>query len=518
MARERILVVDDEEPIRQLLVEALEGVDCGIDVATRGQEALEATRLVEYGAILLDLDLPDMRGEEVLREVKRDKPETEVIIITGYATTASAIEALHLGVFEYIRKPFRVQSVVQTLRNALTKRRLAIENQRLLADLRAHEAHLQERIRNATAELRESNEELAATSARMMAILESLGDGVITVNVDGTITFVNRAAVQMTGLPAKAVEGKPWSALIDRDSAEKLAATLLTGQEFGGYEGSIVSADGRSLPIRLTSSVFRSHEGEVLGAVQAFQDVTRERELERIRSEFLTTVSHELRTPLASVRGYVELLTEGDGESDPEARQDYLQAIQRNTNRLVEMTQSILDMAKVEAGSLDVICQPMDAASLVRRLARDLEPDTRAAGVQLVVETDPEELPIESDPRRLEQAIRELIENALKYAADGKLVVVTGEHCNGEVVISVRDCGPGIPPEHQPFVFDKFYQVDGSLTRKTEGAGLGLALVRAIADRLGGHVELDTRPGEGCAFTIRLPSMPPLEASRHAGT
>jgi PAS domain S-box-containing protein len=515
MPRERILVVDDEEPIRQLMVEALEGVECDIDLASVGQEALDATARSEYGAVLLDLDLPDLPGEEILRHVKRSSPDTEVIIITGHATTSSAIEAVQLGVFDYIRKPFRVQSVIQTLRNALTKRRLALENRRLLADLRAQEIALQQRVRSATSALRQTNEDLVATSARMMAILESLADGVITVDEAGTITFLNQAAVQITGLSPETVQGKPWSALIDRDLAEKLAATLLTGQVFSGSEGTILRADGRLVPIRLTSSVFRSQDGEVLGAVQAFQDTSREQELERIRSEFLTTVSHELRTPLASVRGYVELLTETDDQVAPETQEEYLRAIRRNTDRLVELTQSILDMAKVEAGMLDVTPRPVDAARLVRRVAADYEPEMTAAGVQLIVETDPDELPLESDPRRLEQAVRELLENALKYAAEGKLIVLISEQRGADVLISVRDCGPGIPPEHQAFVFDKFYRVDGSLTRKTDGAGLGLALVRAITDRLGGRVELESRPGQGCAFTLRLPVRPPREAYAH---
>ncbi len=511
-----ILIVDDEEPILRLLAEALEAVGHPLDLATRGQEALRAVQETDYAAILLDLDLPDLRGEEVLRQARALRDDTEIIIITGYATTGSAIEALHHGVFDYIRKPFRVQAVVQTVRNALTKRRLKLENRRLLADLQQHEAELQRRVDAATAELRRSNEELGAVSSRIRATLESLGDGVVTVDQDGTIMYVNRAAEQITGYTRAEVEGRPWNVLIDAEAADRLAETLLTGQEFSGLEAFVQRADGRTVPVRLTSSVFRSEDGEVLGAVQAFQDMTREHELERVRSEFLTTVSHELRTPLASVRGYVELLLQSEmDEASWEETRETLEAIARNTDRLVSLTGDILDMAKVQAGTLDVSLEEFDATALLYQVAQDMGAEARVAGIRLDVQAEGR-ITVCSDSRRLVQAIRELVANAIKHADGATRTTITAQSDDGHLRITVADDGCGIPAEHRPYVFDKFYRADGSLTRKTQGAGLGLALVRAITTRLGGTIELDSSPGQGCVFALTLPLEPPTETRRNA--
>jgi two-component system, OmpR family, phosphate regulon sensor histidine kinase PhoR len=245
---------------------------------------------------------------------------------------------------------------------------------------------------------------------------------------------------------------------------------------------------------------------DVRGAVGVFFDITRLERLERVRQEFLSNVSHELRTPLTAIITFVETLEAGAGE-DPETAQRFLSVIRRNAERMHDLINDILELSAIEAGTVAVEAQSVRLAALVSECFTALAARADERGLALRNEVAPE-VHVHADPRRLEQMLTNLVDNAVKFNREGGRVVVTHERVGERDRINVSDTGDGIAPEHLPRIFERFYRVDRARSRALGGTGLGLAIVKHLARAHGGEATVRSAPGEGSAFTIELPVRP----------
>jgi signal transduction histidine kinase len=224
---------------------------------------------------------------------------------------------------------------------------------------------------------------------------------------------------------------------------------------------------------------------------------------DRARRQLLADVSHELMTPLTSMRGYIETLTMSELEIDADTRQRYLAIVTDETHRLEHLVGDLLDLARLEGGGTTIRRDTVDVAALFARVAERHERDVRAHAITLVRRVAPEAQVVTGDPDRLEQALQNLAANALRYTPDGGEVRLSADRVETGVRIVVRDSGPGIPPEHLPLVFDRFYRADTS-RKATGGSGLGLSIVKAIVERHGG--EIRSYNDDGAVFEILLPA------------
>lgn len=228
-------------------------------------------------------------------------------------------------------------------------------------------------------------------------------------------------------------------------------------------------------------------------------------EANRLKSEFLANVSHELRTPLNSIIGFAELLREQVGDSDRGRR--YVNNILAGGRNLLELINDLLDLAKIEAGRMDVRLEMLNAADLCETLLNLVRPLADNKQLRLELEV-PEKLPlIRTDPVKVRQIIYNFLSNAIKFTPNGGRVTVAAR-MSGErfLSVSVADTGPGIAPEHHAAIFEKFRQLDGSVTREHQGTGLGLAISKELAGMLGGHIKLESEPGRGATFTLTIPT------------
>jgi len=504
MTAEQILVVDDDPAVRDLVNAVLSLQQYRVVATATGQGAVEALQHGEFGATILDLSLPDMSGEDVLRAVRQSGGDTEVIILTGHGSMDSAIEAIQRGVFDYIQKPFDIRTVTTSVQNALTKRRLSRENVRLIEALRAHERELQQKVEQATEELRETNERLVAEASRTLAILQSLADGVVTVDTEGHITFVNGAASDITRWRPAELVGRHYSELL-RDIALPEGEEVLP-PHFRGADARLLTSTGEMVAVALSRRPFQRAEGGDLGAVFAFRDLSREQELERLMREFLTMASHELRTPLTGVLGNVELMLDDPDLSLTEDQREMLEAINVSSRRLATLVDRILQVSRLESGVDDFADLEVSVPHVVQSVVEGFRQAAEAAGIRLAVSLPP--TPTEHrSPRHLYQVVRELLDNALKFTAAGGAVTIIVEKDAEAVRISVQDTGCGIPPERLGSIFTAFVREDGAAARKTPGAGLGLTLARAIVRRLGGELVGESEVGRGSTFTAVLPAL-----------
>lgn len=352
-----------------------------------------------------------------------------------------------------------------------------------------------------------SDMRLKEQTHRLEALIQSMQDGLILHDLKGSVVYANRRLSELTELTSGEIAGAPVKKVIERIVAlsldvEKTRAEvndLLKGQGQRRMEFTILQG-GQTRYMRLQVFDVNDQRGTLVGRGQIWRDITRSRELDRMKSSLISTVSHELRTPLAAIKGYATTLLAEDVEWDRQSQREFLEIISAESDRLSELVDDLLDMSRIESGSLVVKKTHCNLKELVERAALRAHPNPQK---RLVVEI-PEDLPpISVDPRRLEAVLRNLIENAAKYDSSGGPIRVSACLENHKLMVRVEDTGPGIPSEHCANIFKSFYRVADGLNRPTAGAGLGLAISQGFVRAHGGDIWLEPRPVGACvAFFI----------------
>jgi two-component system, OmpR family, phosphate regulon sensor histidine kinase PhoR len=336
-------------------------------------------------------------------------------------------------------------------------------------------------------------------------LFNSMIEGLLLLGEDGRIQLANRAFTELFGISTD-VRGKTVLEVVRQHELDKLVDAVAAQKQVLGYELKLGGLAERWLQIN-AAGVFNG-EGKKQGTILVFHDLTRLKQLERTREEFVANVSHELRTPLSLIKGYVETLLDG-AKDNPEVATKFLQTIQRNSERLQFLIEDLLTISQLESGRLKMNLQSVRLRSLVERVLEDFKTQAESRRVQLT--NDVPELTARGDSDRLQQVLGNLIGNAIKYGRDGGHVSVTGQLLNGNAIeLCVQDDGPGIPAESLERVFERFYRVDKARSREQGGTGLGLSIVKHIVASHGGKVWAKSDLGHGTAFYFTLPTKPEL--------
>lgn len=352
------------------------------------------------------------------------------------------------------------------------------------------------------------------------AVLSGIGDGVVVAAPDLSLILMNPVARDILSLEAEPPTGVPLKPYLSAPTfADLLAETLRTGQE------QIRELD-LSAPAKLSSTLGRERatpgevrtygalaspvldaSGEVSGVVAVLRDITAQKEVERMKSNFLSVVSHELRTPLHSIKGFVEIILMGKTGPVTELQEDFLKTVRTQTTVLQRMIDDLLEFSRMEAGRIKLNLEEVSLAAVAQGVATKLAPLAQEGNLTLYMDF-PDDLPtVDGDRVRLEQVLTNLVENAIKFTPQGGEVTMGARRDEEVVRVTVHDTGIGIPPEEQDKVFDRFYQVDRGEKRAYRGTGLGLAISKHIVERHNGAiwVESDGVPGHGASFHVELP-------------
>jgi PAS domain S-box-containing protein len=367
----------------------------------------------------------------------------------------------------------------------------------------------------------EARRRVEAAHADLLATLETVPAALMIFNTDASVRLRNRAATDVFGIEPQNPELRQnyWARFkrIGKDGApippeDWISARALRGEQVINQELEIHHPDGRVFPILASGAPLRNELGHVAGAVVAFQDISRLREVDRMKDEFVSIVSHELRTPLTSIRGSVQLvLDEPNSVPDPE-HQQLLQIALNNCERLVRIINDILDVAKMESGNVTLHRKPVNIADIVRQSIQVVEGPARLAQVTLDARLPARLRPVMVDPDRIVQALVNLLSNAVKFAPQGSRVTVTAVGSDNVVTLAVSDQGEGIAPENLNRLFKKFQQVDSSSSRRKGGTGLGLAITKALVEQHGGRIFVDSEQNQGTRFSFTLPTATEAEA------
>ncbi len=356
---------------------------------------------------------------------------------------------------------------------------------------------------------------------RTRALVDASNDAILMLDSRGTATMINRRAKYFFGLAERDVIGRSPAQLramfqlIFEDSTTFdawLAPLLTSADERAVLELKVLRAEPRLLQC-FTAPVLDSQD-RLLGRMLVFRDITREREVEQMKTDFVSIVSHELRTPLTSIRGALQLVlgraasgaagATYDSPLSPRTR-ELLDISLKNSERLIRLINDILDISKIEQGSIQLRRVALDPADLCHAAEQEVSVFADGRDIGIDVHAEPGLAPISADRDRALQVLANLLSNAIKFSEPGQRIELTARQESGSVAFAVRDFGRGIAPEDHQRIFGKFHQIDSSLTRDVGGTGLGLAICKALVEEHGGQIWIESILGKGATFAFTLP-------------
>lgn len=354
-----------------------------------------------------------------------------------------------------------------------------------------------------------SDMRLREQTQRLEALVQSLQDGLILGDLKGTVIYANKRIGELADLPTRHLAGmhmdRILARIIERTSdplGRKGDLQKVMAQEGDRTVEISQTHPDRTIHLRLEVFNVNDEEGTPIGRGIFFHDITADRELDRMKTSLVSTVSHELRTPLAAIKGYASTLLAEDVEWDRASQREFLTIISDESDRLTSLVNNLLDLSRIEAGSLKLSHEKCDIEEMIRRAAKQARLNT---GNLFEVHVEANLPNLYADPPRLESILRNLIENAVKYGGENSKIRVEVSRAKDDFLFRVMDNGPGIPEGERQRIFDSFYRVDESLARLTSGAGLGLAICQGLVRAHGGRIWAEPLTVGACiAFTIPM--------------
>ncbi len=501
-----VLVVDDNESTRKSLSLIFRKRGYETETAASGREAMEKVQSRFFNVALLDLKLPDMEGTELLASFKEMYPDMVVIMVTGYASLKTSVRALSRGALAYLIKPLNMDEVLATVKDGVEKQHLIMENKRLYQKARRE---LAER-KQAEEALRESEANLAG--AQRIAHLGSWNWDITsnTLRWSDEIFRIFGLEPQQFNTTYEAFMNSVHPD--DREFAQNSVNEALYENKPYNIEHRIVLPDGSVRFVHEQAEVTFDKHGKPSRMVGTVQDTTEQQqlykkmieyeELDKLKTNLLSTVSHELRTPLAIIKGYSTMLLDYDRRLSPEEKDEHLRSIDKATDRLTDLVDNLLDMSRLDAGLLKLEKVPTSISKVIKEAV--IEAKLRAPGHKIVSKVRGRLPRVSIDARRIREVLDNLIDNAVKYSKKRSRVVIEVKQVEAQLHISVADRGIGIPAEELEKVFDRMHRLEQRLSADPGGMGLGLALCKALVEAHGECIWVESEVDKGSKFCFTL--------------
>jgi len=369
-------------------------------------------------------------------------------------------------------------------------------------------ARLSQAINEMSVQLQNKIEEISREKDYLQTLLSGIMEGVLVVDARGRILMVNNALRQLLSLPSHVEDRTPLE-IIRNAELERTLRQVLQDGESTTLELTLPSPEGKTFEVNVVSispspaGMVKEDEGR-RGVIAVFHDITRLKELEKIRRDFVANVSHELRTPLTTIKGYAETLLEGALQE--EVASQFVQVIKRHSDRLEKIVEDLLILSKIESKEFQLRMESLSISDLIGDVSDFLKGPLNKKKISVSVGEVPPSLLVYGDRQYLEQVLMNILDNAIKYGHEGGRIIISAtEKEKREIEISVKDDGIGIPREDLVRVFERFYRVDKGRSHELGGTGLGLSIVKHIVQAHGGRVWAESQLGIGSTFYFTLP-------------
>jgi len=477
-----LLLVEDNAGDARLIRDALTAPDSTQFTCVHVERLSDAlARLAEeqFAVILLDLSLPDSLGFETIKQVLAYAPQVPIVVLTGLNDEEFAVKAVQEGAQDYLVKgQFEPRTLIRTLR-------YAIERQRLRQELRASEE-------------------------RYRSIFENASDAIVSFTPAGQITDVNRGLEAMLGWTRDELIEQHYRKILSPTSAtamEERLQLVLAGEPSPALHDIVeleaMRKDNSVVAIEIRDNILSDPLGQPTGVLVMARDISARKALERQRAEFLAMLTHDIKNPLTSLMGYTDYLLENDGKLDAAKRAEVLPWIKSNAFTILSLVNNYLDLSRIEDRQLDLHREPLSINDLLNRIGRQYAGEARHRQITLEFQLQKKAPWVEGDHLALERIFANLVYNAIKFTPKHGEVTVSSALHRGEVVVTVADTGPGIPPEEIPIIFGKGQRA--AAARRKDGTGLGLFIVKTLVEAHNGRVEVESQLGSGTRFHVFLP-------------
>ena len=486
----KILVVDDEIDIREGIERILTRMGHGVVKAGRGEEALDILAREPLDLAILDLKMPGMDGMELHQRLRALNDRIIVIIITGYATIETAIEAMKQGAYDFIPKPFEPEHLRIVVRRAHEKLRLEKQAEALQA----------ERARTLM--------DLDTEKSRIRTILEALPTAVVVTNADGDVALMNPAFVQSLDLdPAAMMPGRKLSVYVPDQGFCEMVDKISKGA--AGRAGDAptyeLTVSGNKYLMARGQAII-SETNECVGAVVTLSNITSLKMLDQLKSEFVAKVSHELRSPLSTIHEQLALVLNDLMGQLSASDEHLLSRAKEKTQGLISTIGDLLDLSRIESGSTCQEIKPVQLEDLLGNIVDFLGTRARNKDQDLQLVRPETALPtIKADPLALESIFGNLITNAINYTPEKGAIDIFLEEIGEFIEVRIQDNGFGMEARHLEKIFERFYRVKTEKTRYITGTGLGLPIAKGLVDAMGGRIRVESVPDQGSTFTVLLP-------------
>ncbi|MBW1828522.1 MAG: response regulator [Deltaproteobacteria bacterium] len=506
----QIVLIDDEEDIRDVMTVTLEDAGYHVMTAENGLDGLQLCRETAPQIVITDIRMPKMDGIQVLKELKGQNPDIEVIVVTAFGEIEIAIQALQLDASDFITKPINDEALHMALKRA--QHRYTVRK-----ELKDHAALLEKENAETTAEL-------SKKISFQRNLIESSMDGILGSDEKGLVVTFNRSIEHMLGFPKYEVLNKMVFSQFFLPEEERQLKIELEAESYGGtnrlslYETTLLNHAGEKIPVQVSATVL-SEQGQENGLVCFFRDL---REIHRLEREITdqahilhqdkmmslgrlaASVVHEINNPLFGTLNYLQLMSRildrgPQGDDQREKFKRYLGIVEAETSRCSQIISSLLTFSRKSPPSFD----QMQIRDLMERCTILSQHKLQLSNISLALTVEPGTPPIYGDFNQLQQCMFNLIFNAIDAMPDGGTITIEGRYDGDrdKVIVTVKDTGPGIPKDDLPHIFEPFF----STKDEGYGVGLGLSTVYGILERHNGSIKAETNPEKGTTFILELP-------------
>ena len=518
MAGEQVLIVDDEIDVLELCERILKTKDYQVQTAHNGYEAIDLAKQDHFDLLLTDIKMPGMSGLEIARALRESDPGVICIAMTGYGTIDMVLEALKLGIDEFILKPFTPEELNVAVAKAMEKKRLRKENFRLSSLIPLFELN---KTLMGTVEVDKVLYRLLEIS--QIETQASLA-GLYTLEEDKILPFLgenhqSRQLQEMAERLARFVFEEGKQILMSHANGTGEEQTLLHKMDAAALIATPIKSKESTLGMLILArkerdfapsdpdflSVLASQAGIALENARLFTEIQEAykelQTLDHMKREFINIAAHELRTPLTILMGYANVL---EDETDG-INKEYSLSITRNAMRLRSLIDDMLNLNYLESGVALLAKDELDLQQVMQEVHKDISLLAEKKSLSVSIDIPVDFPQVIADRQKFDLIVMNLLHNAIKFTPMGGKVGIKARANSSQIIISVSDTGIGIPKENVNRIFDRFYQVESSLTREHGGIGLGLAIARGMVEVCGGNIAVESAEQQGTTFTFTLP-------------
>jgi PAS domain S-box-containing protein len=464
---------------------------------------------------ILGVDIP---AEQIIRQERK----TEIAIMTGLGIIATLFPLFLFLILKYLLKPIAtISDSIEKFGDDMSTRidirshdefgLIATNFNRMADELELVYLKMEKIVKQKTQKCNRVANDAMQKQVKEKAFLESVGEGVVAVDRQGKIILANRQAKKILAKTEAELLGKNYANLIklENDSEKRvsindrpISKTLSVGEKVSGKYFFVIN--DKKIPVHITASPI-IYEKKTIGAIAVFRDITKEIQMDRAKTEFISLASHQLRTPLSIVNWHCEILKENQGNLS-EKQKKYLDKINHANRRMIALVKSLLNVSRLEMGTFTIESEKFEITKVAEDAIKEIKPLAAIQNIMIEKKFSKDNISFKGDPQLVNIVMQNLLSNAIKYSErDGKVLLEIIQEPNS-LVLRVIDNGMGIPNRQKNKIFNRFFRADNAKEKETDGTGLGLYLTKEIVTQSGGAISFESTENKGTTFTVKFPA------------